>query len=162
MPYYTVSLGYGDRVGSGFNKYLISDILRNKFNYDGVLCTDWAITKDVSSVSLMQGKSWGVENFSEAERHFLAIDAGMDQFGGNDDYVPVVEAYKIGVEKYGEEYMRKRFEKSAVRLLINIFNVGLFENPYLDIDQSKQTVGNDSFVRRFQCSIKINCNAKKQ
>ena len=55
----------------------------------------------------MQGKSWGVENFSEAERHFLAIDAGMDQFGGNDDYVPVVEAYKIGVEKYGEEYMRK-------------------------------------------------------
>ena len=80
MPYYTVSLGYGDRVGSGFNKYLISDILRNKFNYDGVLCTDWAITKDVSSVSLMQGKSWGVENFSEAERHFFAIDAGMDQF----------------------------------------------------------------------------------
>ena len=155
MPYYTVSLGYGDRVGSGFNKYLITDILRNKFNYDGVLCTDWAITKDVSSVSLMQGKSWGVENFSEAERHFLAIDAGMDQFGGNDDYVPVVEAYKIGVEKYGEEYMRKRFEKSAVRLLINIFNVGLFENPYLDIDQSKQTVGNDSFVKEgFNAQLK--------
>ena len=155
MPYYTVSLGNGDRVGSGFNKYLITDILRNKFNYDGVLCTDWAITKDVSSVSLMQGKSWGVENFSEAERHFLAIDAGMDQFGGNDDYVPVVEAYKIGVKKYGEEYMRKRFEQSAVRLLINIFNVGLFENPYLDIDQSKQTVGNDSFVKEgFNAQLK--------
>ena len=51
--------------------------------------------------------------------------------------------------------MRKRFEKSAVRLLINIFNVGLFENPYLDIDQSKETVGNDSFVKEgFNAQLK--------
>ena len=146
MPYYTISLGVGENVGSGFNKYLITDVLREKYEYDGVLCTDWGITKDVFSVSLFQGKSWGLENLSEAERHFFAIDAGMDQFGGNDKYGPVIEAYKIGVEKYGEEYMRKRFEKSAIRLLVNIFNVGLFENPYIDVKNTIDTVGKEEFV----------------
>ena len=63
---------YGDRVGSGFNKYLITDILRNKFNYDGVLCTDWAITKDVSSVSLMQGKKLGCGKFFRGRKTFLS------------------------------------------------------------------------------------------
>ena len=155
MPYYTISLGVGENVGSGFNKYLITDVLREKYEYDGVLCTDWGITKDVFSVSLFQGKSWGLENLSEAERHFFAIDAGMDQFGGNDKYGPVIEAYKIGVEKYGEEYMRKRFEKSAIRLLINIFNVGLFENPYLNVKNTINTVGKEEFIEEgFNAQLK--------
>ena len=43
----------------------------------------------------------GVWKIFQSERHFLAIDAGMDQFGGNDDYVPVVEAYKGGLKNMG-------------------------------------------------------------
>ncbi len=43
--------------------------------------------------------------------------------------------------------MRKRFEESAVRLLINIFRVGLFENPYLDIAATERTVGNPEFKK---------------
>ncbi|MFD1314270.1 glycoside hydrolase family 3 protein [Namhaeicola litoreus] len=147
MPYYTISDGEGEAVGNGFNKYLITDLLRGTYGYDGVLCTDWAITGDVSAIDQFQGKSWGVELLTVAERHYKAIEAGMDQFGGNNDMKPVLEAYNMGVKEHGEAYMRERFETSAIRLLKNIFRVGLFENPYLDIEETKALVGNPDFMK---------------
>ncbi len=147
MPYYTISTGEGEAVGNGFNKYLITDVLRGEYNYDGVLCTDWGITRDVSAVDKFEGKSWGVETLTEAERHYKAIMAGMDQFGGNNAMGPVLEAYKMGVAEHGEDFMRERFEASAVRLLKNIFRVGLFENPYLDVQKTEVTVGNPEFMQ---------------
>lgn len=146
MPYYTISNGHGEAVGNGFNKYLITEVLRGEYGYDGVLCTDWAITRNASSVGKFEGKPWGVETLNVAERHYKAIDAGMDQFGGNNDMKPVIEAYKMGVAEHGEETMRARFETSAVRLLKNIFRVGLFENPYLDVAQTDEIVGNPDFM----------------
>lgn len=150
MPYYTISTGQdtknGDLVGNGFNQYLITDLLRGEYGYDGVVCTDWGITRDVSAIDLFEGKSWGVENLSVAERHYKVIEAGVDQFGGNNDMAPVLEAYKLGVAEHGEEYMRSRFETSAVRLLKNIFRVGLFENPYLDVAATSELVGNPEFM----------------
>lgn len=147
MPYYTISDGEGEAVGNGFNKYLLTDLLRGEYGYKGVICTDWGITNDVSSVERFEGKSWGVETMTIAERHYKAIAAGVDQFGGNNDMEPVLEAYKMGVTELGEETMRKRFEASAVRLLTNIFRVGLFENPYLNIEETKATVGNSEFMK---------------
>ncbi|WP_152574242.1 glycoside hydrolase family 3 protein [Pelagihabitans pacificus] len=147
MPYYTISTGEGEKVANGYNKYLITDVLRGEYGYDGVLCTDWGITRDVSAIDKFEGKPWGVETLSEAERHYKAIAAGMDQFGGNNAMGPVLEAYKMGVTEHGEDYMRKRFEESAVRLLKNIFRVGLFENPYLDISETEKIVGNADYMK---------------
>jgi len=151
MPYYTISFGQdpenNDKVGNSYNKYLITDLLRGTYGYDGVVCTDWGITRDVSAIDKFEGKSWGVENLTEAERHYKAIEAGVDQFGGNNDMDPVLEAYKMGVEEHGEEAMRARFEASAVRLLKNIFRVGLFENPYLDPAETANIVGNPDFMK---------------
>ncbi|WP_209399766.1 glycoside hydrolase family 3 N-terminal domain-containing protein [Pseudozobellia sp. WGM2] len=147
MPYYTISTGEGENVANGYNKYLITEVLRGEYGYEGVLCTDWGITRDMTSVSKFEGKPYGVEGLSVAERHYKAIDAGMDQFGGNNDMAPVLEAYKIGVAELGEDAMRTRFEKSAVRLLTNIFRVGLFENPYLDVAKTKEIVGKSEFMK---------------
>ncbi len=151
MPYYTISYNQDtvnrENVGNSYNKYLITDLLRGKYGYDGVVCTDWMITKDVQAVDLFQGKCWGVEKMSEAERHFKAIEAGVDQFGGNNEMGPVIEAWKMGITKHGEPVMRKRFEQSAVRLLRNIFRVGLFENPYLDAAETQKIVGNPEFMK---------------
>lgn len=147
MPYYTISTGEGEPVGNGFNKYLITDLLRGEYGYDGVVCTDWGITKDVSAVDKFEGKSWGVETLTEADRHYKVIEAGVDQFGGNNDMAPVLEAYNMGVAEHGEEHMRKRFETSAVRLLKNIFRVGLFENPYLDVAETKKIVGKPEYMQ---------------
>lgn len=151
MPYYTISFDrdtiYGENVGNAYSKYIINDLLRGTYGYDGVVCTDWGVTGDVSAVDRFEGKSWGVEGLSVAERHYKIIMAGGDQFGGNNDKGPVLEAYAIGVKEHGEEFMRARFEQSAVRLLKNIFRVGLFENPYLDTENTRNTVGKPEFMK---------------
>jgi beta-glucosidase len=147
MPYYTISTGEGEAVANGYNKYLIQEVLRGTYGYDGVLCTDWGVTKNVSSIANFEGKPWGVEELTEAERHYKAIEAGMDQFGGNNDMKPIIEAFEIGIAEHGEKYMRKRFERSAVRLLKNILRVGLFENPYLDIEKTKEIVGSPQYMK---------------
>lgn len=146
MPYYTISYGqdkkYGENVGNSYSKYIIHDLLRTKYKYDGVVCTDWLITANETAVDVfLTGKSWGVENLSVAQRHYKILMNGVDQFGGNNESGPVIEAYKMGVKEHGEAFMRARFEQSAVRLLKNIFRVGLFENPYLDPAVSKTAVG---------------------
>ncbi|MDR1913314.1 MAG: glycoside hydrolase family 3 C-terminal domain-containing protein [Clostridiales bacterium] len=150
MPYYTISHNQatdGTNVGNGFSSYMLSDLLRKTYGYEGVICTDWLITSNEGeSVGSFAGKPWGTETLSVAERHYQVIKAGADQFGGNNDKVPVLEAYQMGVKEYGEPYMRKRFEASAVRLLKNIFRLGLFENPYLDSQESARIVGNPAFV----------------
>lgn len=151
MPYYTISYNQDaknkENVGNAYNAYLINDLLRGTYGYEGVVCTDWGVTKDYTAITSFGTTPWGVESLTEAERHYKAILAGTDQFGGNNDKGPVVEAYNMGVKEHGEEFMRKRFEQSAVRLLRNIFQVGLFENPYLDVEETKKTVGNPEFMK---------------
>ncbi len=93
------------------------------------------------------GKPWGVEHLSEAERHYKILQAGVDQFGGNNEIGPVMEAYRMWGQEQGEESARNRFELSARRLLLNIFRVGLFENPYLDPAETERIVGKPAFMK---------------
>lgn len=142
MPYYTISYNQTDEnVGNSFNRDIITRQLREEAGYDGVVCTDWLITHDEVHPGVHSGKPWGVERMSEAERHYKALMAGVDQFGGNNRIEPVLEAYRMGVAEHGEQWMRRRFEQSAYRLLLNIFRVGLFENPYIDVDEAEAVVG---------------------
>lgn len=151
MPYYTISYNQakdGTNLANGFSKYIVTDLLREKYGYDGVVCTDWLITGDEGkSPGDFMGKPWGVEDKTIAERHYIALMAGMDQFGGNNEMGPVIEAYHMGVKEHGKKFMRNRFEQSAVRLLRNIFRLGLFENPYLDPQESARVVGNPEFMQ---------------
>jgi beta-glucosidase len=152
MPYYTISYNQDtknkENVGNSYNQYIIGDLLRGKYHYDGVVCTDWLVTANETTIDqFLSGKSWGVERKTIAERHYKALMAGVDQFGGNSDAQPVLEAYQMGVKEHGEDFMRKRFEQSAVRLLKNIFRTGLFENPYLNIEETKTVVGQPAFMK---------------
>ena len=151
MPYYTISTDIdkknGENVGNAFSEYLINDVLRGEYGFEGVVCTDWGVTKDNRAVNSFGTTSWGVEHLTVAERHYKLIKAGVDMFGGNNDKGPVLEAYEMGVKEMGEEWMRARMEKTAVRLLLNVFRLGLFENPYLDVAETKATVGNPDFMK---------------
>ena len=61
----------------------------------------------------------------------------------------------MGVEEHSEAFMRNRFEESAVRLLTNIFQVGLFENPYVSVDESVQEVGKAGYMKAgFEAQLK--------
>ena len=158
MPYYTISTGVdpsGKNVGNSFSKYIITDLLREKYGYDGVVCTDWNITYDNAGIDKFDGKCWGVEELTVAQRHYECLKAGVDQFGGNNDKGPVLEAYAMWVEEFGKESADARFRASAKRLLMNSFRTGLFENPYLDPVVSAEIVGKPEFMEKgYQAQLK--------
>ena len=158
MPYYTISTGIdpsGKNVGNSFSKYIITDLLREKYAYDGVVCTDWNITYDNRSIDSFDGKCWGVEELTVAQRHYECLKAGVDQFGGNNDKGPVLEAYAMWVEEFGQESADQRFRESAKRLLLNSFRTGLFENPYLDPEASAAIVGKPEYMEKgYQAQLK--------
>jgi beta-glucosidase len=152
MPYYTISVNQDtknkENVGNSYNKFIINDLLRKKYKYNGVVCTDWGITGNKTQMdNFVGGKPHGVEHLTIAERHYKILMAGCDQFGGNNEAKPIIEAYAMGVKEHGEKWMRQRMEQSAVRLLKNIFRVGLFENPYLDTENTKTVVGNPELMK---------------
>ena len=151
MPYYTISYNqdtvYEENVANGYSKFIVTDLLRNTFGYDGVACTDWLVVGDEGPhPGVFAGKPWGAEELDNTLRHLKALMAGMDQFGGNNDAGPVLEAFAMMRQDMGGEWARERLEQSAVRLLRNIFQVGLFENPYLDPVVSTTIVGKPEFM----------------
>jgi len=151
MPYYTISYNQakdGTNYANGYSKWIITDLLREKYGYDEVVCSDWSvINKEGDTPADFKGKPWGAEGLTMPEMHLLALKAGIDQYGGNNQAGPVVEAYNMYVEEVGEAKARARFEQSAVRLLRNIFRTGLFENPYLDPAETAKIVGNPDFMQ---------------
>jgi len=135
-------------VGNSYSKYMIHDLLRKDAGYDGVVCTDWGITDDpLGEVGSFRTRAHGVEHLSETERYLKIIANGVDMFGGCSRKEPILAAYALGCEQFGEEVMQARFRRSAQRILTLMFRVGLFENPYLDPDESAATVGREDFVQ---------------
>ena len=151
MPIYSILWNQdpsGENVGGSYSQWLIQKQLREEAKFEGVVCTDWAITKDMKVLdSPMGGKPWGVESLTEAERHYKILQAGVDQYGGNNEIGPVLAAYDMWAKAQGEKSARQRFEQSARRLLLNVFRVGLFEHPYLDPEASEKIVGNPQFMQ---------------
>lgn len=167
MPIYSILWNQdpsGENVGGSYSKWMIETQLRQEAKFEGVVCTDWGITKDMKVLhSPIGGKPWGVEQLSEAERHYKILQAGVDQFGGNNEIGPVLEAYQMWCKEQGEESARQRFEVSARRLLLNMFRVGLFENPYLTLEETRNTVGNPDFMKEgYEAQLKSVVMLKNQ
>jgi beta-glucosidase len=137
-----------EKVGAGFSKPLLTDLLRGTYGFKGVVVSDWGITNDCSE-SCRDGipggqkpgpnqiaMSWGVTEMTRSDRFAKAINAGVDQVGGTEDVSALLEAVKNG--KLSETRMRE----AAKRILVQKFAIGLFENPYVDAAAAKDTVGN--------------------
>lgn len=148
MPYYSISYGVtGNNLGQAFDKEIISVQLRDSLGYDELVCTDWMITDDYKGPGVHYGKPWGMEENTKAERFLQAWTAGCDQFGGNLDYASAMEGYRLGVARFGEDFMTGLLRKSSERILRNMFRVGLFENPYLVVEESEAVVAREDFCK---------------
>jgi beta-glucosidase len=141
MPYYGVPTDQTtENVGFSYNKDIITGLLRNKYHYDGVVCTDWGLVTDANMGSFVwPARAWGVENLSRLERVKKIIDAGVDQFGGESCPELVVQLVKEG------KLSEKRIDESITRLLRQKFELGLFDNPYVDPVTSENTFKNPDF-----------------
>ena len=64
MSYYTISWNQDiknhENVANNYNKYLITDLLRTKYKYDGLVYTDWSVVAPHRQMdSFIDGKPWG-------------------------------------------------------------------------------------------------------
>ncbi|GAA3635915.1 glycoside hydrolase family 3 N-terminal domain-containing protein [Microbacterium awajiense] len=140
MPYYGMPVGTEyEEVGFGFNKGVLTGLLRERFGFDGIVCTDWGLITDQAIMGAeFAARAWGVEHLTPAERMIKVLEAGADQFGGEDDpsmLIALVESGEIGED---------RLDESARRLLREKFLLGLFENPYVDVAVADAIVGSDA------------------
>ncbi|OLN81862.1 putative beta-glucosidase C [Colletotrichum chlorophyti] len=143
MPYYSRPIGTKyDPVGFSFNKQIVTDLLRNELGFQGIVVTDWGlITDTVIRGQDMPARAWGLENTTELERVARILDAGCDQFGGEQRTELVVQLVKEGV------VAEERIDVSVRRLLREKFILGLFDNPFVDPEAAARVVGNDYFAR---------------
>jgi len=142
MPYYGMPVGTEhEEVGFGFNKSVITGLLRGRFGFEGIVCTDWGLIND----SVLMGepfpaRAWGVEALTPLERIVKVLNAGVDQFGGENTPHQLIELVRDG------KITEQRLDVSARRLLREKFVLGLFENAMVDASAAEDIVGAAEFV----------------
>jgi beta-glucosidase len=144
MPYYGMPLGTEyEEVGFAFSRGVITGLLRERYGFDGVVCTDWGLLTDTLIAGVpFPARAWGVEHLTTPERALKVLEAGVDQFGG--EACPEVIVDLVGSGKVDEE----RLDVSVRRLLREKFRLGLFDDPYVDAEAAAEVVGNADFRRR--------------
>lgn len=131
MPYYArpYQTEY-EEVGSAFNYGLLTELLRNTMGYKGL------INSDTGPINNMP---WGVEDLTYQQRYAKAIAAGTDLFSGGADIKNLKATYDAGM------ITEEQIDTAVTRLLIEKFELGLFENPYVDPDKAEATANCEEF-----------------
>ena len=126
MPYYGIPIDQtNENVAMAFNKYILTDLLREELGFNGVICSDWGI---------ITGRHWGVDELSIADRYEKSINAGIDQYGGETETTYLIQLIKENKISEG------RINESVKRILVNKFELGLFDDPYVDENKIKDRV----------------------
>ena len=146
MPYYGMPVGLEidgepvEEVGFGYNRQVVTGLLRERLGYDGVVVTDWELVNDNHvGDQVLPARAWGVEHLDPAGRMELILQAGADQFGGEECVDVLLDLVAQG------RVSESRIYESARRLLAVKFRLGLFDDPYVDEDAATRTVGREDF-----------------
>ncbi len=142
MPYYGMPVETDwEEVGFGFNKGIVTGLLREQLGFDGIVCTDWGLITDASIMGKqLPARAWGVEHLDPIERVYKAIDAGCDQLGGE-----ICTELLLALVEQGR-VSEARLDTSARRILREKFRLGLFDAPYVDVERASIVCGNEAFV----------------
>lgn len=147
-----------EQVGAGFNRQLLSDLLRRQYGFRGVILSDWAITNDCPDACRNGasagnqpsprdiGMPWGVEELTKAQRFAKAINAGVDQIGGTEQSNVIVEDVHNG------SISEARVREAAGSILLQKFELGLFEQPYADETKAAVIAGSRDFAHEGQAA----------
>ena len=111
------------------DKFLLRDVLKNKWGFNGFVISDWA--------SIREMIPWGFSKDEKAAA-ISAVEAGTDMDMEGGIYVP----YLIDLVKQGK--VKQEFVDDAVRRILRVkYELGLFDNPYrfLDEKREKEVIG---------------------
>ncbi|MBM7054311.1 glycoside hydrolase family 3 protein [Streptomyces durocortorensis] len=142
MPYYGMPVGTEyEEVAFGFNRGILTGLLRERLGFTGIVVADWGVLTDGNVMGEPQAaRAWGVEHLTPKQRLLKALNAGVDQFGGETCYDMVVDLVRSG------ELAESRLDASVSLLLAEKFRLGLFdERRYVDPDVAEATVGRADF-----------------
>ena len=122
-----------DGIPASGNKWLLTELLRDQWKFDGFVVSDWG------SIGEMINHGYAKDNKQASE---IAVNAGSDMDMESNAYVEnLVNLVREG--KVSESLI----DDAAGRILKVKFELGLFENPYKYCDENneKQTVGKQAF-----------------
>ena len=109
------------------NKYLMKEILRDEFKFEGFIVSDWM---DIERIHTLHKTAEDIKDAS-----FLSVDAGMDMHMHGPYFLEhIVELVKEN--KISEE----RIDESARKILLAKFKLGLFEDPFIDLTQVDKNI----------------------
>lgn len=137
-------------VGFAFNKEFIQTLLRDQMGHEGYVNSDSGIIGNMD---------WGVEELDVPEKCGYAVNAGTDIIGDTNDVWSMREAYERSEDGSKSDYYdtheipygftrdevtvnNEDLDRANVRLLKELFELGLFENPYRDPAEAKAVVDN--------------------
>ena len=144
MPYYGVPVGLPgiEEVGFNYNRDIVTGLLREKLKYQGIVHTDYSIIKDniIAGIRL-PARSWGAEKLTGLQRVKKAIDAGIDQLGGELCSELLVELVRNG------EVPQERLDKSCRRVLALKFRLGLFDDPFVSVEKAVKTCNKPEYAQ---------------
>ncbi|GAA1806341.1 glycoside hydrolase family 3 protein [Agromyces neolithicus] len=134
MPYYGVPVDVTyegvdyDEVGMAFSDQIVNGLLRDQMGFAGYVNSDTGIIND---------RAWGLEDATIPERVAAAINGGTDTLSGFHDVATITDLVDAGLVS------EERVTLAAERLLAPLFEMGLFEDPYVDPAVATATVGSD-------------------
>jgi beta-glucosidase len=140
MPYYSIPQGTKyEEIAYAYNKPVITGLLRDSLGFKGI------INSDTGPIEMMP---WGAENLSIKERYKKTMEAGVNLYSGSADPTPLLETVKSGMVDI------KLVDNSVYRLLMEKFELGLFENPYVDENKAVAFVGNPALQAKADIAMR--------
>lgn len=119
---FMTSFNDNDGVPSTGNKFILDQVLRKEWHFDGFVVSDWASVKEMIPHGFCKDEKEAAEK---------AINAGVDMEMVSYTYVNQVKAL------LDEGKVKMATIDNAVRNILRIkFRLGLFENPYVDTTAS--------------------------
>src|SRR6184192_3464311 len=120
-----------DGIPSHANRWLLHDVLRGEWGFDGVIVSDWFAIAQLDEVHHVAA------DVAEAARRALAATVDIE--------LPDVQAYGTLVDQVRQGRVPEAAVDSAVRRLLRPkFELGLFEKPFVDPDRADRLSGADT------------------
>jgi beta-glucosidase len=117
-----------DGIPSHANRWMLKDVLRGEWGFDGTIVSDW------QAVSQLVGRHHVAADIADAARQALAATVDVE--------LPDVETYHTLVEQVKQKKVPEAAINDALRrLLRDKFELGLFEDPYVDAARADEISG---------------------
>lgn len=117
-----------DGIPSHTNRWMLHDVLRKEWGFDGTIVSDW------QAVRQLAGRHRVAADDSDAARQALNATVDVE--------LPDVETYHTLIEQVKQKKVAEALIDAAVRrLLREKFDLGLFENPFVDADTADKISG---------------------